>query len=397
MLKTGRKPSSDPVQEKLRQRKDLWNKGVRTFINDLINFKKTMNGSPSKFFPQKSNIKDPIPADPVSILTSLLGEFQELTQQGNAIISEQIDYSKTRKKPGVKAPKPAMAPAAPTPATPAAPDLTQQLAAWDQSYQLTAEGSNPITRFFTKLLTPTMGVSEAARIRKYRMSLLDACANTYKVLGKLQVEITKSSDESITNSNKIFHTVWNDWMLVHRGFNTYKSNMPSMVSNTGGEIKPPQNLEEEMKGSGDPNALVPGDYDHEPSDGGISKPPPQPVPVPVPVPDKSTDLDKKAPPKPAVEQLEVVSQAFLKKWIGKTRHQMSLLDKTSAYRLDIYKMATELRSTLNKMMDSLEKDMNIQELSGFTAEINKQMVALRGLMRALNATRPKAKGQQLVF
>jgi hypothetical protein len=64
MIKSARKPSSDPVQEKLRQSKAVWNKEVSIFVNDLIHCKKLMNGWPSKFHMEKSFIKEPIPADP---------------------------------------------------------------------------------------------------------------------------------------------------------------------------------------------------------------------------------------------------------------------------------------------------------------------------------------------
>ena len=53
----------DPAQEKLRQSKAAWNKSVSAFINDVIHFKKLMNGWPSKYFKERSKITLPIPAD----------------------------------------------------------------------------------------------------------------------------------------------------------------------------------------------------------------------------------------------------------------------------------------------------------------------------------------------
>lgn len=500
MIKAGRKPSSDPVQEKLRQRKALWNKDVSTFINDLINFKKTMNGAPSKFFPEKSTIKEPIPADPATIIGVLAGDFQEIAQKGNAIISEQVNYAKSRRKSKPKAP---VAPGTPTPAAPApeaapapaAPDLSKQLAAWEQKYELVAQGSNPISRFFTRLLTPTIGVSEAARIRKYRMSLLDACVKSYKAMGKLQVEIVKSSKGSVNQSNKLLHDAWNDWMLVYRGFSTYKSNMPSQVPDSGGiipeskefakekekEHKEIEAIEKGMKESPSPNAPAQGDYDYVPPEGEPLPSGGKPIdPVPIALQafkDYKSILGQKAllsddpsvfqaidaaaetlimnkgnvkasenfieawqaliavvsaklggargslkdlvelarfkkqnlpkapknapvpvpPPPPAkTAQLEVLAQAFLKKWLGKTWHQMSLFDKTSSYRLDIFKMAGEVRKDINLIMDSLEKEMNVDELTSLVNEVNKKMTSLRGLMRALHMSippEPKAKGK----
>src|SRR5512135_1467273 len=131
MEKIARKPSADPVQEKLRSDKASWNKDVSAFINDLIHIKKTMNGWPSKFFKERSRITQPIPADPGTVIGALAGDFQDIVNRGNAIIQEQIEYAKNRRQ---RRPKPAAPPVAggqsPAPTTPApspAPDLSQQL------------------------------------------------------------------------------------------------------------------------------------------------------------------------------------------------------------------------------------------------------------------------------
>src|SRR5882724_5194420 len=92
------KPSSDPNQEKLRETKRIWNKEVKQFIDDLINFKKNVNGQPSKFVKEKSNIKDPLPGNPSSVMSALVTKFKKLNQNANTIIQQQLYYSKTRKK-----------------------------------------------------------------------------------------------------------------------------------------------------------------------------------------------------------------------------------------------------------------------------------------------------------
>lgn len=133
MEKTARRPSTDPVQERLRQNKALWNKEVSTFINDLIHFKKTMNGWPSKFFKERSRITSPVPADPATIIGSLAGDFQELVNKGNAVIQEQLDYSKNRrqrqpKQLNLPLPEPGKPPPTPeSPKPPEGPDLSKQL------------------------------------------------------------------------------------------------------------------------------------------------------------------------------------------------------------------------------------------------------------------------------
>lgn len=98
MIKSARKASSDPNQEKLRQNKDSWNKEVSSLINDLIHFKKLVNGWPNKFFDERSKIIDPIPSDPIKILSDLLSKYNNINQAGKNIVQQQIDYSKNRKK-----------------------------------------------------------------------------------------------------------------------------------------------------------------------------------------------------------------------------------------------------------------------------------------------------------
>ena len=224
MEKTARKPSADPAQERLRQDKASWNKDVSTFVNDLIHFKKMMNGWPSKFFKERSRITQPIPADPATIIGSLAGDFQEITNRGNGIIQEQVEYAKTRRQKQPAKPQAGPQPAG-QPATPPAndnapkPDLTQQMGkqlaasrqaelikvadAFESKYFLESEASNPISRFVTRLFNPRFGFGEAARMRRLRMAMLDNCVKSYKELKKLHAEVVKSSKTSIVTSHKM--------------------------------------------------------------------------------------------------------------------------------------------------------------------------------------------------
>jgi hypothetical protein len=496
MLKVARKTSTDPVQEKLRQNKALWNKEVSTFINDLINFKKTMNGAPSKFHPEKGSIKDPIPADPTTIIGVLANDFQEIAQKGNALIKEQIEYAKTRRK---SVPKPISAPVLPVPAgtandnaTPAVPDLTKQLATFEQKYSLVSEGSNKVTRFFTRLFNPTIGFGDAAALRRARMAMLNACADTYKDLGKFQVEIVRSSKESISQSNKKLHDAWSKWTLVSRAYSIYKSSKSVSAPDKGGTIEnmvseqdakeektlekldqsvkqfedtydtmeeaehnaiPNETAQDEIVAPQEPvvdlSALqnleiasnIAKDYKNNlqnipPNNSGDSLKEldtvinqfiasrgkkidpslkdyyaksimnlnsefgtngasfkdivlqlkakvkaqlksPVAAPVITPVQDKSASV-----------LIEKVAQNFLRKWVGKTMHQLSLFDKTSSYRLNCYNLASELRSKLNEIMDLLEAGLDESKLDPLIIETNTKIVSLRGMMRSLHMSEP---------
>lgn len=436
MQKVARKPSTDPAQEKLRQNKALWNKDVSLFINDLINFKKTMNGAPSKFFMEKSSIKEPIPADPATIIGSLAGDFQELAQKGNGIITQQLEYSKTRRKKQVQAP--AQNSAVPVATTPPANDLSKQLAAFEQ-YNLIINASNPVSRFFSRILNPAIGGSPAARIRKYRMSMLTAAASVFKDLENLQVAIVGKSSESIFTASKTLGKIEDNWNFLSKGFYTYKSTMPEEVKDTGGEITPPLELTEDK-----PKVTTTVPPAVEPNVSQISSA----------ISDYKTyaanflnlasvkhmnslimkyvdsDAESKKNLIPQIlnayqtvlfeansknntsgkslkeifetvnlnktASLEVVAQSFLRKWLGKARHKLSPLDKTSAIRLDIYNLSDECRKTIDLIMDSLEKEMNVDYLEGLINKVNNDLTTIRDLMRALDAT-IKGKGFDAPF
>jgi len=264
MEKTARKPSADPAQERLRANKAAWNKEVSAFINDLIHFKKMMNGWPSKFFKERSRITQPIPADPATIIGSLAGDFQELAQKGNGLIQQQIDYAKNRRqrqpKPAGPTTTPEQPPTAPATEAPKTPDLSQQLSKGlvaasfgedglikfaellEDKYLLESQASNPFSRFIAKLFNPKFGVGEGARIRRLRMTMLDNCVKTLKAVKVLQKEIVKSSSESIESSHKLMTLVWNHWNIVNRLFSTFKMIKPGKVKEQGGPIE-----DEELK------------------------------------------------------------------------------------------------------------------------------------------------------
>lgn len=258
MQKNARKPSTDPVQERLREDKAKWNKEVSLFVNDLIHLKKMMNGWPSKFHMERSFIKDPIPADPATIIGSLAGDFNELAQKGSAIVEEQLNYSKNRKKRQMKQMNlPSVntqptAPGAPT-APPQGPDLSEQLSlpsVASMDYALMAQASNPITRFFTKLFNPTAGFGQAADIRRARIAMLEACAQGYRNLGKFQVMVVKSSAASVHDANAKLHECWTNWTLVSRAYVLYKNSVSLRAPDKGGEIEhvvKEQDLKEEKE------------------------------------------------------------------------------------------------------------------------------------------------------
>lgn len=261
MEKTARKPSADPIQERLRQNKANWNKDVSTFVNDLIHFKKMMNGWPSKFFKERSRISDPIPADPATIIGSLAGDFQELAQRGNSIVQEQINYAKNRRKKQPKQLNLPLQQPEQTPTTPEAPkppeqDLSKQLSlglnaseeidlfktasAMEDKYFLESEASNPLTRFLARLKNPRMGFGEAARMRRLRMDMLNDCAKTLKALKQVQSRVVKYfDDKNVKPIWDLMTTAWNAWSSVNNITSTFKKIGPHQIKETGGPLEDP--------------------------------------------------------------------------------------------------------------------------------------------------------------
>ncbi len=451
MEKTARRPSTDPVQERLRQNKANWNKEVSTFINDLIHLKKTMNGWPSKFHKERSRIIEPIPADPATIIGSLAGDFQDIVNKGNSVIQEQLNYSKTRRKRQPKqlglpfpppAPgTPAATPATPPASTPATPELSKQLElglASDNNYYLISEASNPLTRFFHRLLSPGIGLtSEGARIRKYRMSLLNAALQTYKDLKKVQSSIVGSGPQSIFVASKLLDKAENNWVFLSSGFKAFQDTLPKGAADTGSKIDIPPSLKgapptegsvTPAPGAGltDPQVMaamgavqdiqryantfkgVAGMSDLKKAAQQFDKALPadklkfagellrlyrqvliqlsanKMIPVQNSFADVIAMETKNEPPTTASsqDQLQAVAQGFL----GKLRHQISPFDKTSAFRLDIYKMAAANRKILDKIMDHLSTGLNAETLSPLMAEAGSNMLKIKTLMNGLTST-----------
>ena len=439
MVKIARKPSNDPVQEKLRQNKALFNKEVSAFINDLIHFKKLMNGWPSKFYKERSRIIEPIPADPATIIGSLVGDFQDIANKSHSLIQEQVNYAKNRrqkqpKQPGVLS-QPTSPGAQPPPNAPAQ-ELSKQLElglAADDNYLLISRASNPLTRFWARLLNPMIGSSEAARMRRYRMSLLDASIKMYRDLKKMQSVIVDSGPQSIFTASKLLDKAEDNFVFLISGFKTFVSTLPQGVADAGAKIDLPSSVKEETQTAisqeqSDKKALTDPQVnevleaikdiqahinEYRNIDGVgqliimaknfyvansaiklqtasafldtyhqiLAK-----VSAAKNIPTQNSFAEIAAlQTKSATDaqyQIQVLAQAFMKKLY----RQLAPSDKTSAFRLDIYNLISENKKLLNKMMDILEDGFDQNKLEEVFINLNTNMLKIRTLMQALNAT-----------
>lgn len=315
--------------------------------------------------------------------------FKSWPKKGTSIVAEQLDYAKNRRQKQIKPTGPGPSAPAAAPSTPEAPapsgtDLSKQLAAWEQKYDLVSEASNPISRFLTRRLTRIRGFDDRARDNRIRMDMLRSAVKAYKALGKLQIQIVAGRKDSIDQANKMMQMVWHEWAILARSFATFKqltTNQPPTDGGPSVELPPDDKEKQEpplpnMEPTVQPTPKMRKIPVAKPSQEKLDVFPITPNPNAAKLP--NDQIEKK----PATE-LETVAQAFVKKWLGKRRQQL-FPQPNSSYRLEVFKMATQLRKDINLVMNSLEKGLDYQQLEGLVSGVNKQMSTLRMLMRSLH-------------
>lgn len=197
MQKFSRSRALDPVQESLREQKALWNNDVKLFINNLINIKRTINGSPSKFFQEKSKITQPIPSDPVKILNSLAEKYQEISLKGLEIVQKQNEYSASRLK----------------------------------------QASNPLSRTWSKFKGPLFHhwrSSDEAKEKSVRLSLLDSFLKCDRILRSMKNRSSffSSNQDYINSINVLVKSLGSTISFIKSVMNIVSySNEPLLPSN----------------------------------------------------------------------------------------------------------------------------------------------------------------------
>ena len=402
MDKIARKPSDDPTQEKLREGKSALNKKISEFISNLIQFKKLFNGAPNKFSPEKSSIKNPIPADPATIIGALVQDFQEIAEKCNGIINEQMEYSKTRRK---SQPKQMNLPSQSQEGQPA-----QQPAVASSDYNLTKEASNPVNRFLTRLMNPGIGSGDKAMKRKWRVSLLNTAVQLNKNFKKFQSSIVESSPNSIFISAKLLDQVENDFIYLVAGLKKIQESSPQnseelklkqvetaikdiqTSSNYYQNIEGLANLQEDAKqftmADQDGKILLVdkllADYKQVIHNLSSKKG--------LPIQSSFADVISLDKSKPKESPVEKTAQNFL----GKLKHQLSPFDKTSAFRLEIYKSAKHSRKLINDIMDLLQEDLNVDAISPIAKELGENILQCKSLVKDLLVSL-RGTGQQSQF
>ena len=98
MQKNGAITWKDPAVSALIEKKKVLNKKISLFINDVIHFKKMMNGWPSKFHEEKGKITMPIPQEASTVISKLMSDYQEIADESKQIVGEQYSLLLARLK-----------------------------------------------------------------------------------------------------------------------------------------------------------------------------------------------------------------------------------------------------------------------------------------------------------
>jgi hypothetical protein len=199
-----RKKSKDPRQEALRSLKDQWNASVSSFISDVISLKRGVNGrgdankgiAPSK-------IQDPLPGEISSLLSALTSDFQALTSGVGAIEAAQANYSQTRRKSQPKGPKqprnaPSTAPTSPQEASPPNDQVVQQLSTLGTSkaHLIEKYGSSRSSRFWEY----TKSLVSRKPLNRERIGLLRSASDVWFSVLDLENDILSLSLDTIPSS-----------------------------------------------------------------------------------------------------------------------------------------------------------------------------------------------------
>lgn len=179
-IKIARTRSKDPRQEAVRSAKDVWNKDVSKLIDDLIHFKKMINGYPSKFFAERSKITNPLPVKPSQVLQLISNEYSSIAERADNIEHIQNEYAGGRVK----------------------------------------KASNKFTRFLSYLKGPYFGSSFEAIARRDRVSLLKYASDIYYSFKKLNSNILGRDLDSVHRSKAIFNKLGNEIYVFDSFFKT---------------------------------------------------------------------------------------------------------------------------------------------------------------------------------
>jgi len=398
----------DPIQKALRNRKKVWNKEVKRFVDNVINLKKLINGSPSKFNMEKSRITDPLPQNPSAIIENLINEFSDIATEGNAIVSDQLNYAKSR---GMKPRTETTEPAIKQPEVVEAPDLSKQLSmpsplTADVNYELVAQGSGRISRFISKLRDPRhwFGSSTEAEQRRKRLELLDTTKELYDLCSDFQYEILSTKDDSVLEAMKVMRKIEDKLFQLSGSMEVFLETKEDKKKDDKEDKKSPDKdgKKDELSPEVSVATGIISDWNRN-SSTIANELPDLVVPKMMKLINSFNETESGKPViskqiielnnqvmatlsekhgraissledvvnmnVTASENLQIIADKKIRRWLRKLRQQLPFAGKYSAIKIEASKAAEELMNMLNGMMDSLEESLNPKDLASKMKDI----------------------------
>jgi hypothetical protein len=216
--------SKDVAQQKIRDNKSSWNQDVSHFISKMIAFKRGINGrGDTKYNLPISKIQDPFAASIPQTLSQLTAEYEKLAKEAVAIISEQDNYSKTRKKRKEA----------------------------NLNYELEARAGR-LSRFWSYVKSPFSNDD----YKKHRITLLRSIAEIDSDLVSMQENLVSKNLSSIKKANSYFEKIDKKIKFVRLTINYLKEKQGPGLSEYTEKIMLLQNDFQFMKNIKDTNKTV---------------------------------------------------------------------------------------------------------------------------------------------
>jgi hypothetical protein len=209
-------PSKDRSQQRLRDRKRQWNTVYRDVSQKLKAFKDGLNGKGNqKLGLPPSKIQDPLPSQIGSFLGQLSSDFQKLVSDADAIIAEQGGYSQTRKKKQPKSKVVIPAGGAIVPPTVPPTDVVNTLA---RIGSIDKNASSRLSRSWQYLTS----MFSKQQLTKHRIGLLSKAADLYYNLLDLENDVLSLSVHSIAKAVSRYETVKYNFYIIQQASDMLK-------------------------------------------------------------------------------------------------------------------------------------------------------------------------------
>jgi len=378
-------------------------------ISKIIEFKRGLNGRGSaKVGIEPSRIQDALPDSVNSTLQQLTAEFGKVVSDAEAIIAAQQNYSTTRRKRQPKKPKPSQ-PQAPTPqaneAQPAAPAPAEanplaRLGSFDADIEKIA--SNRLTRFWQYLTS----VFSRKEYNRQRLGMLSLSADLYYNLLDFENDVLKISEKTIPSMINKFQNMRNTLIALKKLFENVAKQLTDSAKQEG--VAPPiqrtknRNVVPKSNEDDDLGSIHIDQIQHnvEKHRDKINPKDLNEITMMINAYENETDqhaksiwLDQIKEEYKNIQQsiqsgnktanVKIAHNAitrFLRKQLVKAMPS----DKTAAPRLRAAELADSTKKIVKRLMNVLEKDLSVDEISLLLSQIDKSIYEISQTVAIIN-------------